>query len=71
MKVVVVEFASITQTGADGKPLRTTSTVICEDDADKYDIFGEFDGSFDFGWIPVGIRVIKENQKIVRADCNC
>lgn len=68
MKVVVVEFASITQTGADGKPLRTNSTVIVEDDVDKYDIFSEFDGSFDFGWIPVGTRIIKENQKIVRCD---
>ncbi|QNO00334.1 hypothetical protein QGX21_gp023 [Pseudomonas phage phiPsa315] len=71
MKVVSVEFVSITQTGADGNPLRTTSTVIVEDDVDKYDIHAEFEGTFEFGWVISSVRVVKENQRIVRADCNC
>lgn len=68
MKVVSVEFVHMTAIGHDGKPARTTSTVVCEDDLDKYDIMSEFDGTYEFGWVVSGIRVVKENQKIVRCD---
>lgn len=71
MKVVVVEFVHISNKDINGKPCRTSSTVICEDDVDNYDIHTEYEGTVDFGWIISNIRVVKENQRIVRADCNC
>ncbi|WYN05123.1 hypothetical protein ISREJYDI_CDS0162 [Pseudomonas phage UNO-G1W1] len=67
MKVVAVEFVHITRL-ENGKPARTSSTVICEDDVDKYDIHQEFEGAFDFGWVISSVKVVKEGLKIVRAD---
>ncbi|AHJ87278.1 hypothetical protein phiPsa374_020 [Pseudomonas phage phiPsa374] len=71
MKVVSVEFVHMINKEANGKPQRTTSTLIVADDVDKYDIHGEFEESLLFGWAISSIRVVKENQRIVRADCNC
>lgn len=67
MKVVAVNFVHMTRL-ENGKPARTSSTVVVADDIDKYDIHTEFEGAIDFGWVISGIQVVKENQKIIRLD---
>lgn len=71
MKVVSVEFVHIKEKDSNGKPRTTTSTVVCEDDLDGYDIMGEFDNTVDFGWIVSKMTTVKQGLKIIRTDCHC
>lgn len=66
MKVVTVNFVHTSKKDAQGKPLTTTESVLCDDDVDGYDVLTEFEGCYEFGWVPGKVSVVRENVRIHR-----
>lgn len=66
MKVVTVNFVSTIHKNSQGKPLTTTSSVLCDDDVDSYDVLTEFEGCYELGWIPGKVSVVREGIRIHR-----
>ncbi len=67
MKTVSVGFTHMTRL-SNGKPATTSSTVICEDDVDKYEIMTLFEGAIDFGWVVSSVQVVKQGERMIRID---
>ena len=65
MKVVRVDFVH-TSRMEHGRPAITSSSVVCEDDVDKYEVLTYFEGAILFGWVVSKMTTLEEGVRIYR-----
>ena len=65
MKTVRVDFIHISRT-EQGRPATTSSTVVCEDDVDGYEVMTHFEGAVLFGWVVSKMTTLEEGVRIYR-----